>query len=296
MKSVKKIHKVSIEQIRKDYKHTLSSHAFTSFYLWQHAMRLEVKCEEDFFVAKSGIHGKNAWFFPCGNEQKKYDFICEHIEEADFSFAYMRTEDVEWLESKFPDKWEFHHTEESDEYIGNIAEYISLEGSKFSEIRRKIRKIDKEYQIKTALITDKNIIDAMVVVSKWRKVHSACESTSAAFGESSCLEDNNVAEIALSEREFLDVSGIILYANDEPVCVFAGFPLSEDTLDVVIGKAVSDAPKGIAYYGLREYLKLCGTGYTYCNHEEDLGIPGIRQMKNSLCPVFKVSIWEAVLK
>lgn len=30
--------------------HTLSSHAFTSLYLWQNAMGLSVKCVEDFLL------------------------------------------------------------------------------------------------------------------------------------------------------------------------------------------------------------------------------------------------------
>ena len=33
-------------------KHTLSSHAFASFFLWQNAMGLSVKCVEDFFVIR----------------------------------------------------------------------------------------------------------------------------------------------------------------------------------------------------------------------------------------------------
>ena len=31
-------------------KHTLSSHAFASFFLWQNAMGLSVKCVEDFLL------------------------------------------------------------------------------------------------------------------------------------------------------------------------------------------------------------------------------------------------------
>ncbi len=288
MQSIKKEHKTNIEKIRKDSGHILSAHAFSSLYLWQDIMKLSLYCEKDFFVLKCGINGENAYFFPCGKEERVYDFICQRMQDKSFIFCYMREEDVKWLEERFPNKWEFRRKEECDEYIGDIQEYIALQGSKFSEIRRKIRKIDKEYQITSVLITDETIEDAMNVVSKWNSVeHSITEQK---------LTDEHIAERALQEKEVLDVSGIILYANGQPVCVFAGFPLSEDTIDVVIGKTSPNAPKGITYYGLREYLKMCGSGYIYCNHEEDLGISGIRQMKKSLSPIFKIPIWEAVLK
>lgn len=288
MQRIKKEHKMSIEKIRKDGGHILSSHAFPSLYLWQDIMKLSLQCEEDFFALKCGMNGENSYFFPCGKDERVYDFICWCIQNKPVTFCYMREEDVKWLEERFPNTWKFQRKEECDEYIGDIQEYIALQGSKFAEIRRKIRKIDREYQISSVYITEETIADAMEVVSKWNSVeHSVSEQN---------LTDEHIAEVALIEREFLNVRGIILYANNQPVCVFAGFPLSEDTIDVLIGKTTPNAPKGMAYYGLWEYLKMCGTGYTYCNHEEDLGIAGIRQMKNSLSPVFKIPIWEAVLK
>ncbi len=281
-------HKNSIEKIRKDCKHTLSSHAFASIYLWQKSMGLSLELKENFFSVRCGINGDNSWFFPCGNEDAMYNFICNHIDKKSFSLGYLRESDVKWLEKKFPDKWQFNHLEECDEYICDISEYILMEGSKFSEIRRKIRKLDKEYKLTAEIITDTNIADAMFVVSRWNEVfHNISEQN---------LTDENVAETALSERKFLDISGIVLYADGKPVSVFAGFPLSDDTVDVLIGKCVPDAPKGTVYYGLKEYLKLCASEYKYCNHEEDLGIDGIRQMKTSLCPISKTMIWEAVLK
>lgn len=285
---IKKEHKNIIEKIRKDYLHTLSSHAFASLYLWQDAMDLSVNIEEDFFAVKCGMNGENSWFFPCGNENKVYDFICGHIKDRTFSLCYLRESDVKWLEDNFPDRWNFNHLEDCDEYICDISEYIELNGSKFSQIRRNIRKLDREHKITSSVIDDDNIADAMKVVSIWNEIpHNVSDNN---------LSDEYVSQIALEERKELEISGIILYVDGLPVSVFAGFPLSDDTVDVLIGKCVSNAPRGTVYYGLREYLKLCRAGYKYCNHEEDLGIPGIRQIKKSLCPIFKTPIWEAVLK
>jgi hypothetical protein len=285
---IKNTHKDKIEMLRKKYQHNSSSHAFTSLYLWQQSMGLSVICEEGFFAVKNALCGENSYFFPCGSDESVVDFLKSKITEKSFSLCYLRSCDVKWLDEKFPGVWEFKRTEESDEYICDISEYINLSGSKFSEIRRKIRKLEKEHNIIAKPIAENTIQDAMSVVADWYNgEHSEGKQH---------LTDDHIADVALSERDILGISGIVLYSDDVPVAVFAGFPLSDDTVDVLIGKTSTDAPKGIVYYGLREYLKTCADRYTYCNHEEDLGIPGIRMVKESLCPIYKIQMWEAILK
>lgn len=279
-------HKNFIEQLRSKYTHTLSSHAFNSLYLWQNEMDLSIMCYEDFFVVKCGMYGANSWLFPCGDEKKIYDFVKAHMYDKSFSMCYLRDSDVKWLESKFPNKWDFKHDVNSDEYICDINEYVSLEGGKFSEVRRKIRKIDSAYDIEVKKLSDEVLSDAETVISKWHSIsHYSAENG---------MTDDTVSQQALREMNKLDIDGIVMYADGEPVSVFAGFALCSDTLDVLIGKCTPDAPKGIAYYALREYLKGCSDEFVYCNHEEDLGIEGIRNMKNSLWPVSKTAVWEAV--
>ncbi len=282
------VHKEMIEKIRSEHGHILSSHAFASLYLWQHAMGLSLICNEDFFAVHCGGRASNTWFFPCGDERKTHDFIVGRMSEKPFSLRYLRECDVRWLEDNFPGKWRFGRDESSDEYICDISEYISLAGSKFSEIRRKIRKIDREHSITVKEISDSTLHDAMRVAKRWY----ATEHHIGADG----LSDDMIAEIALGERAGLNINGVVVYADGAPVSLFAGFPLTADTVDVLIGKCAPNAPRGMAYYALREYLRSLNGTYTFCNHEEDLGIEGIRQMKSSLCPIEKTHVWEADLK
>ncbi len=282
------VHKEMIEKIRSEHGHILSSHAFASLYLWQHAMGLSLICNEDFFAVHCGGRASNTWFFPCGDERKTHDFIVGRMSEKPFSLRYLRECDVRWLEDNFPGKWRFGRDESSDEYICDISEYISLAGSKFSEIRRKIRKIDREHSITVKEISDSTLHDAMRVAKRWY----ATEHHIGADG----LSDDMIAEIALGERAGLNINGVVVYADGAPVSLFAGFPLTADTVDVLIGKCTPDAPRGMAYYALREYLRSLNGAYIFCNHEEDLGIEGIRQMKSSLCPIEKTHVWEADLK
>ncbi|MCH5210861.1 MAG: DUF2156 domain-containing protein [Oscillospiraceae bacterium] len=283
-----KAQNTQIDKIRESSGHEMSSHAFVSLYLWQKEMDLSISLQENFFTVRCGMYGDNAWFFPCGDEDEIYSFIKSHISDRTFSLCYLRECDVKWLQDKFPDEWEFIRDEASDEYIGDISEYISLEGSKFSGIRKKLRKIDKNYQVTAKVICDENIDDALSVISIWNsRLHNVGDNG---------LTDDEVSASALRDRQFLDISGVILYLDSVPVSVFAGFPLNCDTLDVVVGKCIPNPPDGTIYYALREYLKHCRGDYVYYNGEEDLGIEGIRYIKNKLRPVRKNQIWRAVSK
>lgn len=288
MTEIKITHRNNIEKLRMETQHTLSSHAFVSLYLWQEAMGLSVESTEDVFAVKCLKNGDNSYFFPCGKGDAVRDFIKSRMDDKGLSFCYLRECDVKWLEEAFPGMWEFRRASESDEYIGNISEYTELSGSRFSEIRRKIRKLDNEHSMSVSLISEETMENAMAVISGW---YGSRENS-----DGQKLIDDRIAEKALKNMDSLGISGIVLYSDGTPVSVFAGFPLSSDTVDVLIGKTAPDAPRGTVYYGLREYLKTCVGTYTYCNHEEDLGISGIRQLKQSLCPVFKNEIWEATFR
>lgn len=286
-------HQSDIERLRKQNGHELSSHAFASLYLWQEQMGLSLYLREDFFTVKSSFFGKNTWFFPCGAEKEMAQFIEKQAADPSFSMVYLRECDVEFLQRHFPDQWNFIRSEESDEYICDIAEFTALRGGKFSEIRRNLRKIDAIYTASFQPVNQDVLDDALTVVSAWARNKRNVELSHMTEQD---MTDDDVPENALHHMDRLEVSGSILYLDQTPVAVFAGFPLTDDTLDVLIGKCVQDAPRGTAYYALRGYLQSVQDRFTYCNHEEDLGIPGIRRMKNSLSPIRKNILWKAVQK
>jgi len=281
-------HQPDIERLRESSGHELSSHAFASLFLWQEQMELSLYLREDFFTVKCGLFGENAWFFPCGEENAVCRFIDSQGADRSFSMVYLREHDVELLCRRFPGQWDVQRCEESDEYICDIPEFIALRGGKFSEIRRNLHKIDAAYDASFKPVTEETFDDAMAVISAWvNGKHNA---------DSSGMTDDDVPETALRNRSRLDVSGSVLYLDQTPAAVFAGFPLTADTVDVLIGKCVKDAPRGTAYYALRGYLMSVQDKFKYCNHEEDLGIPGIRRMKTSLSPIRKNILWKAVRK
>lgn len=277
--------KEQIERIRKDCGNNLSASAFNSLYLWQEQMGLSVFISDDFFAVKCDKRGENTWFFPCGSKAAVASFIEKGMKEKSFSLCYIREEDVMWLEEKFPSAWKFEREAESDEYIYNIQELIGLRGRKYMDVRYEINRIVRENVLKTLPISDDNINYAIAIVSEWEKqLHSI------GINE---LVDIDVSHKALAERAKLGIDGILVYIDEKPVAVYAGFPIDDNTIDAMVYKWSKDAPKDLVYYITREYARQFEGRYIYCNLEEDLGIPGLRLVKRKLRPESKNLIWRA---
>lgn len=275
-----------IDAIRAKAGHKLSSHAFPSLYVWQKEMKLLLYLQEDFFSVKINSWGDNVWFFPCGNEAGIRSFVKAGMDTPGFTLLYLRSGDAQWLAEQFPGVWEVRREEESDEYICRISEYLAMEGGSYSEVRKKIRHLEREHHVQVREISAATQEDAYEVLRQWRRVshHVGQEN----------IEDSGVSEIALAQREQLSLFGSILYLDERPVALYAGFPIDEETMDVLVGKCVPDAPNYTVYFAMREFLRQHQGGYIYCNLEEDLGIPGIRMVKQKMRPISKNEVWEAV--
>ena len=277
--------KDQFEKIRESCKNKLSANTFNSLYLWQHQMKLSAFVKDDFFAVKCGERGENTWFFPCGSRDAIEAFIENGMKSRDFSLCYICEDDANWLEERFPSMWKLKREEESDEYICNISELIGLSGGKYTGVRHKINRIERENVLKTQPISDDNIDDALAVVSEWEKLPHSIGNNN--------IVDGGVPDRALAERKKLGIDGVVVYKDDEPISVFAGFSIDENTVDALVGKCRKDAPRGFVYYAIREYVRQYADRYTYCNMEEDLGIPGIRMIKEELRPESKNLIWVA---
>lgn len=275
-------HKEGVEALRRQYGHLLSSHAFTSLYLWRKQMGLSLLLTGEMFTVRCCWQGLNAWFFPCGSEEAKADFVERGWRETDFSLHYLREEDVAWLERRFPGRWRCQRVPDADEYLYDVAGHRALKGNAYANMRTQVHKVEREYDASVRMLDDETAGDAMDVLRRWSYSHDRYASSG--------LHDDGVDEEALQMRRELGVTGCILYLGGRPTAVTAGFPLGGDLFDMIVAKSTSTA-QGVSYYAKRElFLRI---PEATVNLEEDLGIPGLRKMKQGMNPSAKFEIWEA---
>jgi hypothetical protein len=273
----------TIEKIRKKYNHPLSSHAFSSLYLWQKEMGLSIACDDDFFVIRCGFKGENCFFFPCGDLKRKERFIREHMREKNFKLCYMNGADVEFINQYFHGCFDISYDRDSCEYIYDTAELIGMSGGKFAKIRTKLHHLEREHSLHTEILNAKNRGAAKEIIEAWAQNHEMRDGRP--------LDDIGVAFRAVNEADTLGLTGALVYVDGEPYAVTAGCGISEDSFDLCLAKQKS-AVTGLDYYATIELCKIISSRFAYLNAEEDFGIKGLRIHKNDMRPVKLWEMWE----
>lgn len=271
-----------VESIRKKYNHMLSSHACASLYLWREQMDLSLAVSDEIFFVRYGIGGENAWFFPCGDETAAICFVDQIMQKPHAKLCYMRQQDVQWLERVFPNEWQIRRVPACDEYLYDGNGHKQLAGKTYANMRTQVHKVEREYMPVVKPLNETTRQDALTVIKAWSHGRHR-------FGSCS-LRDDEVDQEAVCLQEELGIQGIVLYLAGKPAAVTAGFPLGNDVFNMAIAKSNVTA-QGVSYYAKRELFLRCGC--KQINMEEDLGIEGLRRMKQGLKPCAMNEIWEA---
>lgn len=201
--------------------------------------------------------------------------------EADFSLCYLRSEDTVWLTSCFPDRWEVYRTPEDDEYLYEAEKHLRLNGRAYQRFRTQVNKVEREDAPASEWICHHNEQDAIQVIREWHRLH---ETKNGAF------VGDEIDETAIAMWRRLGVQARLLYLREKPAAVTAGFYLDDKTFDIAVEKTTVPL-QGVAYYARRDLIaSVC---CEWVNHEEDLGIPGLRKMKEGMLPCAKNEMWAA---
>ena len=166
---------------------------------------------------------------------------------------YLGREDAHWLQTRFPGR----------------------------HLRWRAGRIQRDLSPRTELLDGNNLPHARQILNAWAGAHSAQGG-----------DDRQVTLRALERREDLGLHGVIVYLAERPAAFMLGFPLTEDTFDAAVGKWATDV-QGLTYYVLRELMLSLPERYRWFNLEEDLGLPGLRDMKEHFLPDGKHEMWEA---
>ena len=276
--------KHAIDALRNEHNHKLSSHAFTSLYLWREYMGLEMHMLGDGFAVRATRLGSDTWFFPCGSEACRRAFIDRRVRRPGLHLLYMRPEDAQWLTQHYPGMRKLARDESADEYIYERHEHIELAGGRYGHIRWRMNKIRRDYAVRVEPLSEANADDAKRIAQEWFKRNIGAQTGP--------LDDNAAVREALAHWKQLGMQGVIVYLDSRPAAFMMGFELAEDTFDASIGKCAMNV-QGLTYFALRELFIATPERYKWFNLEEDLGLSGLRAMKAHFLPNGKNEIWEA---
>ena len=232
-----------------------------------------------------GESNENAWIFPCGSDEAKRRFITECLSKNHALFYYVREEDKTFLEENFLGRFQITPQDDFDEYIYSLKEQTEIKGDKFHRIRNRINKLSKEHDLRTEILNDDNLSDAISVIENWARDKEIVGNLG--------TRGDEVDEDALKMHKELKITGVIIYDGTKPISVAAGFYMSEDIYDVFLCKGAERIP-GLFYHTRRELLKTLNESCMRVDLEDDMGLEGLRTMKEELHPIDKIKMWKAI--
>ena len=276
-------HKPLIDGIRAACGHPSESHSFASLFLWQKDMGLTIRLEQDAFLVRCASRPGNCWYFPCGAQARTAGWIEELLREDDpLRLIYLRLEDADFLEARFPGVFEITPADSDSEYLYDRQAYTRMEGEEYRRIRRGVKKLCAEHNVTSRPWTDENTADMETVLRRW---HARVP------GEDG-LVDWGTSQLLLAHGWELDVQGVIVYLDGEPFAMSAGFPLSGASFDIAFSKSAVRVT-GLQDYARQALARQLPECYTVLNGEDDLGIPGIRKVKQLMRPIGQIRMCEA---
>lgn len=284
MREIRLEDRFHVENIRTKYNHELSSHAFVNLFIWQKQMGLKIDFDEDCFFVKTSEEGENTFFYPCGTEAAQIRFVEEHLNLPDFHLVYLREQDKAFLEQHFSNRFQFSTVPQSDEYIFEREALDALKGQKYANVRNQMNRLHKQYEIHSSLFREEDTEEVIKLFER--------ESQNKHIPGYNALVDDGIAQLAMKYRNELGLYIVTVWVNDKLSGITLGFPLTEDTMDGCIERHDSTI-SGLSYYTQKALILQAPQQYQYMNAEEDLGLPGLRTMKQHLNPCRMNTIWEA---
>ncbi len=278
-------HRGLIDGHRRAMGHGLSAHAFQSLYLWQEQMALTLCLMDGGYTVRCDMPGQQGWFFPCGREEA-VAAVLRGLEPGE-TLLYLREQDVSTVQRLCPGEFDFLRWPEADEYLYDIPGHIALAGGDYANVRTQVHKVERDHAVRVAPLCDANTPAAMDIVRQWADNEQRFAGCA--------MRDDEVDQTALREREALGLIGCVTWLDGVPRAVTAGFPLDEGTFDIVVAKHTGNT-QGLSYYAKRALMQQVSDRFLRMDLEEDLGLPGLRKMKQGLHPVQMYHIWKAVRK
>ncbi len=264
--------------------HTVCDYSIGNIILWSDVYQTRYAIADGFLFIQFSYNGEVHFAFPHGKGdlKKAFEWLAEYCREQNLPMHIniIDSSMYEEINQLFPDQYDIIYSRDNADYIYNISDLAELAGKKYHKKKNHINRFMKDNtDWSYEPITDENTPDVILMVKEWCKANQCCDDPDKAA-------EICVAIHGLMHRKELCMIGGILKIQGRIVAMTMGEAADDQkTFIIHFEKAFADVngayPMINQQFILHELMN-----YTYVNREEDLGIEGLRQAKESYYPVF----------
>jgi hypothetical protein len=262
-----------------EYFHTyppeISEHTFTNLFIWQPSRP----------VLYAEIGGSLVFLVKAAREKEKYILFglpagTISIPEVFSSFrediiGAVRIPDSAAATIPVPD-FVVNPDRDNADYVYRVADLAELSGRRYAKKRNHIKKCLSNHSCEYVPITSELLAECEDMQENW------CGTRDCGRNPGLCNEANAIAEIFAHFNEFELLGGAVRVDGTIQAYAIAE-KLHPGTAVWHFEKAMADIP-GLGQLINQWFSKYGLSGFEYVNREQDLGVPGLRQAKESYYP------------
>lgn len=269
--------------------------SFANMCSWRFLYNSEYAVVDDFLLIRFWIEDNDRPVYMCPVGKGDMTCVIEYLEEDSLRHGHplwllgVTPDGKKELEKTFSGGFRYIPERNYFDYIYLRDDLINLTGKKYQPKRNHINKFTKSYQYKYMPITPELVPECLELERKWYKANRTDDDAEELSNERRSMT------YALQHAAELGLIGGAICVDHQIVAFSFGAPINGNTFGVHVEKA------DINYEGVysminREFVSHLPEQYIYINREEDLGIPGLRQAKQSYQPAILLEKYTAVKK
>ncbi len=270
--------KPMFDRMLRCYPPEISELTFTNLFAWRNVYHFSVSSLFGYLIVLAEKEGALELLDPIGPLWGKRAVIegCFQRTSPKTTIRFVKLPQL--TTSMFADDNAYVLTQDRDnsDYVYRREDLTHLKGNNYDGKRNLIKRFNKSTSFQYLPLTESDIMDALGFVYQWCQ-NRGCD------GNESLLHERQALEEMLLNFDALKISGGIIKVAGKVVALSVGECLNSDTLVVHLEKADGTWP-GI-YQAINMFFAQSeGEGFAFMNREQDLGIPGLRQAKESYHP------------
>lgn len=261
-----------------------SDFCFSNLFCWKEKFKTEFATTDEWlFIRFRDKTDRNSYLFPVGNGNLAEAVnLIEHDcgqKHCMFQIRGLTTEMCEKIEAAVPGKFTYKLNRSVSDYIYASEKLIHLTGKKLQSKRNHINRFKKEndWQYESLTHNPALVKECATLLAQWMEEKKENEDPTLVW-------DNLATTLMLEHFDYLGLRGGAIRVNGMLVAFSLGAPLTADTFDVHVEKAITDSIHGAYAIMNQQFVENEAAEFTYINREEDMGFESLRKAKLSYQP------------
>jgi len=261
------------------YPPEISEHTFTNLFIWQPSRPVfftEIDNSLVFLVKSVNGEGQYIMYGPPVGNTNILDIISAFDSSGSDSVIGAVRIPNKNPQDLLPEKYGMTEDRDNSDYVYLISDLAELGGRRFSKKRNKVKQCLNNHFCEYVSITPELIAECETMQENW------CHTRDCGQNPGLCNEANAIAETFAHFEDFGLLGGAIRVDGSIQAYAIAE-ELHPGTAVWHFEKAMADIP-GLGQLINQWFSKYGLSDFDYVNREQDLGVPGLRQAKQSYFP------------